>query len=60
MDVGNRNNNLLNFAMMLHDAGMVYDELSDKVKNLNEKSVAPLSKKEVEMTVLKSVASKFT
>lgn len=59
MDVGNRNNNLLNFAMMLHDAGCAYDELSDKVKYLNEKSVSPLSKEEVEKTVLKSVGQKY-
>ena len=59
MDVGNRNNNLLNFAMMLCDAGCDYDSLSIKVKHLNEKSVSPLSKEEVEMTVLKSVAQKY-
>lgn len=58
MDVGNRNNNLLNFAMMLHDAGMAYDELSSKVKALNKQSVSPLKEDEVEMTVLKSVAQK--
>jgi hypothetical protein len=59
MDIGNRNNNLLNFAMMLHDAGCAYDDLSVKVKHLNEKSVSPLSKEEVEMTVLKSVGQKY-
>jgi len=59
MDVGNRNNNLLNFAMMLYDAGANYDELSDKVKHLNDKSVSPLTKEEVEMIVLKSVAQKY-
>ena len=59
MDVGNRNNNLLNFAMMLHDAGCPYDDLSVKVKYLNDKSVSPLSKEEVEMTVLKSVGQKY-
>lgn len=59
MDVGNRNNNLLNFAMMLHDAGCAYDDLSDKVKHLNDRSVSPLTKEEVEMTVLKSVAQKY-
>ncbi len=58
MDIGNRNNNLLKFAMMLHDAGMGYDELSHKVKSLNDRSVSPLKKEEVEMTVLKSVAQK--
>jgi Primase C terminal 1 (PriCT-1) len=59
MDVGNRNNNLLNFAMMLKDAGMAYDELASKVHSLNEQSVAPLKKDEVVSTVLKSVAAKY-
>jgi len=59
MDIGSRNNNLLNFAMMLRDAGCDYDDLCSKVKNLNERSVSPLSKEEVEMTVLKSVAQKY-
>jgi hypothetical protein len=59
MEIGNRNNNLLNFAMMLHDAGCGYDELALKVKHLNDRSASPLSKDEVEMTVLKSVAQKY-
>jgi len=59
MDVGNRNNNLLSFAMMLFDAGMGYDELAQKVHSLNEQSTSPLKKDEVSMTVLKSVAAKY-
>lgn len=59
MDVGNRNNNLLSFAMMLFDAGMEYDELVKKVHSLNEQCVAPLKKDEVQSTVLKSVAAKY-
>lgn len=59
MDIGNRNNNLLNFAMMLNDAGMAYNELSSKVHDLNERSMSPLKKDEVETTVLKSVAQKM-
>lgn len=58
MEVGSRNNNLLNFAMMLKDAGMGYDELSKKVHELNTASTNPLKKDEVNSTVLKSVASK--
>ena len=59
MEVGNRNNNLLNFAMMLVDAGATYDVIKGKVKTLNEQSVSPLKKDEVESTILKSVASKM-
>lgn len=60
MEVGNRNNNLLNFAMMLVDAGASYDVIKGKVNTLNEQSLSPLKKDEVETTVLKSVASKMT
>jgi hypothetical protein len=59
MDVGSRNNNLLNFAMMLKDAGMDYKELSQKVHALNSQSVSPLKKDEVDQTILKSVAQKY-
>ena len=59
MEVGNRNNNMLNFAMMLKDAGATYDEMKGKVMTLNEQSVSPLKKDELESTVLKSVASKY-
>ena len=60
MEVGNRNNNLLNFAMMLVDAGATYDVIKGKVNTLNEQSISPLKKDEVELTILKSVASKMT
>lgn len=59
MDVGSRNNNLLNYAMMLKDAGMSYDELATKVLSLNDRCTSPLKKEEVRTTVLKSVASKY-
>lgn len=58
MEVGNRNKNLYNFAAMLNDAGMPYDELVSKVHAINEQSSSPLKKDEVEMTILKSVAQK--
>ncbi len=59
MDIGSRNNNLLNYAMMLKDAGMSYDELATKVLSLNDRCTSPLKKEEVRTTVLKSVASKY-
>ena len=59
MDVGSRNNNLLNFAMMLFDAGATYNELEDKVFGLNSRSPSPLKKDEVTSTVLRSVAQKY-
>lgn len=60
MDVGSRNNNLLNYAMMLKDAGASFDELEKKVIDLNKRSHAPLKVDELQMTVLKSVASKYS
>jgi hypothetical protein len=59
MEVGSRNNNLLNFAMMLKDAGASYDVIKGKVHTLNEQSPSPLKKDEVNETILKSVASKM-
>jgi len=60
MEVGHRNDNLLKFAMMLVDAGASYDVIKGKVNTLNEQSISPLKKDEVELTILKSVASKMT
>jgi hypothetical protein len=59
MDVGSRNNTLHNYARMLHDAGMAYDELSHKVMDLNDRSTSPLKKDEVQATILKTVGSKY-
>jgi len=52
MEVGGRNNTLLNYAMMLKDAGMGYDELEKKVIKLNSESESPLKKDEIYSTVL--------
>jgi len=59
MDVGNRNNNLHNYAMMLKDAGMSYKDMAKKVHDLNSRSYSPLKKDEVDTTILKSVAAKY-
>ncbi|AHG59310.1 DNA primase [Sulfitobacter phage phiCB2047-B] len=60
MEVGGRNNALLNYAMMLKDAGMSFDELEERVLLLNKNSGSPLKKDEVQSTVLKSVAQKMS
>jgi len=60
MEVGGRNNTLLNYAMMLKDAGMKYDDLEKKILELNQRSDAPLKKDEIYSTVLKSVAQKMS
>lgn len=60
MEVGGRNNTLLNYAMMLKDAGADYDTIEKKVLKLNQDSGTPLKKDEVYSTVLRSVASKMS
>lgn len=60
MEMGSRNNTLLNYAMMLKDVGMGFDELEGKVLSLNERSSTPLKKDEVQSTILKSVAQKMS
>ena len=60
MQVGGRNNTLLNYAMMLKDAGADYDQIEKKVLKLNQDSSSPLKKDEVYSTVLRSVASKMS
>jgi len=59
MDEGGRNNNLLNFAMMLKDAGANFEMISDKVLTINKQSATPLKEEEIHNTILKSVASKM-
>lgn len=60
MEMGNRNNTLLNYAMMLKDGGMDFNEIEGKVISLNSRSSSPLKKEEVQTTILKSVAQKMT
>lgn len=60
MQVGGRNNTLLNYAMMLKDAGADYDSIEKKVIKLNQDCSSPLKKDEVYSTVLKSVAQKMS
>lgn len=60
MEIGSRNNSLLNYAMMLKDAGANFDEIESRVLALNQSSSSPLKKDEVQSTVLKSVAQKMS
>ena len=60
LEVGNRNNVLLNYAMMLKDGGMGFDEIESRVLALNKGSSSPLKQDEVQSTVLKSVAQKMS
>lgn len=59
-DVGGRNNLLLNYAMMLKDAGASFDDIEARTLSLNGKTSSPLAKDEIQSTILKSVAQKMT
>lgn len=60
MPEGNRNNNMLRFAMALKDSGMDFLEISNTVKAFNRKISNPLPEDEIDATVLRSVAAKFS
>lgn len=58
--MGNRNNNMLKFAMALVDSGMSFDEVSKQVHGFNKKLSSPLDSEELNSTVMVSVAKKYT
>lgn len=60
MASGNRNNNMLRFAMALVDSGMEFTEVSNQVHAFNKKMSNPLSADELNSTVLISVAKKYS
>ena len=55
---GNRNNQLLRYAMMLLDSGMDYHEVESNLLSFNSKLDNGLSEAELKATVLVSVAKK--
>ena len=56
MSEGNRNNNMIKYAMALKDTGMSYSDIEKKIKELNSQLAVPLSKEELENTILKTTA----
>lgn len=56
---GNRNNNMLKYAMALKDSGMAFLDVQKAVRDFNRKINAPLPDDELDATVLRSVASKY-
>ena len=57
---GNRNNQLLRFAMMLADSGLSYQEVETRVLDFNAKLDNKLATDEVRSTVLVTVAKKLS
>ena len=56
MAQGNRNNNLLRYAMALVDSNIDYVTIEKKVFNLNNQINEPLSHAEIQNTILTTVA----
>jgi hypothetical protein len=56
----NRNNTLIRYALMLKDAGASYKEVKSKTYDLNSKCKYPLKKEEIDNTILKSIAKKYS
>jgi hypothetical protein len=59
MVLGNRNNNMLKFAMALVDGGLKYIEVEKLVKQFNAKLHPSLSTSEIDSTIMKTVAKKY-
>jgi hypothetical protein len=56
---GNRNNQLIRYAFMLVDSGWDLIDIEIKLDALNQKLDNPLSKGELEQTIMRSVQKKF-
>lgn len=59
MAIGNRNNNLLKFAMAFVDSGMTLMEVEKAVYQFNDKLTPPLARNEVASTIMKTVAKRY-
>lgn len=57
--VGNRNNQMHNYAMALYDSGFSFSDIEKKVLFFNNQLSNKLSEDELRITVLASVAKKF-
>lgn len=60
MGNGNRNNQLLKFAMMLADTGMNYQDILHKVIDFNSKLSNSLPEIEIHNTIMRSVSKKLS
>lgn len=58
--VGNRNKNLLKYAMALVDSGMSYSDVEDNVLRFNSSLNTGLTQEELENTIFVTVAKRYT
>lgn len=59
METGNRNNQLIKYALMLVDAGYQYVDIELKVNQLNNKLESPLTADELKTTVFQTSYKKY-
>lgn len=59
ISVGNRNNNMIKYALALKDSGLPYQEVEARVLGLNKQLSSPLTNEELTNTILKSVAQGY-
>lgn len=59
MASGNRNNNMLKYAMALFDNGMSLLDIQNQVHAFNKKVNNPLSENEIDSTIMVTVAKRF-
>ena len=59
MSEGNRNNNMLKFALGLVDSGLSYTEVKNRVVAFNKKLINKLPNEEIENTVLRTVSKRY-
>lgn len=57
---GNRNNQLLRFAMILLDAGYDFEAIRQRVVNLNDKMADKLEESEIMSTIMVTIGKKLT
>lgn len=60
MESGNRNNQMLKFALALVDSGMDFLSISQQIKSFNEKLANRLSEDEINSTILQTVSKKMS
>ena len=60
ISTGNRNNQMIKYALALVDNGLSYQEVENHVKGFNSKLSNPLPETELQSTILVTVAKKYT
>lgn len=59
MQHGNRNNYLLQYALILADSGFQLKDATDAILAFNKKLQNPLSEDEIEQTIFKTLSKKY-